>query len=379
MFNFDANFKKLKKMKKILLTLALSASTFAFSQTLQTENFNSMTIGNIGTDITGETAGQGSWLTFATNGAAPTTSTNAAANNFQVVATGNSATQGLQITGPNGDKGSRFMWKNGLDASWASRTSGNNVIELEYDFFTGPVTTSRTQTGMRIYGVEDVDGVPTIRTLNGFVYTAHTRILSGVAYLNNGGTFGTFTINFATGGLVLDSNTWYTIGCSYNTITGEVLWKTSPSAQSTGLASSALWVSGLLPNEIDYVQGVIAANATATPPVPANNATSTILFDNYVSRAVATSNLLSNETFVPVNDVISIYPNPAKDVLNIKSSGSADINTVQVVDLNGRQVISKSFNNVIDAQINVNELSDGMYLINITSGETTITKKFLKQ
>jgi hypothetical protein len=49
------------------------------------------------------------------------------------------------------------------------------------------------------------------------------------------------------------------------------------------------------------------------------------------------------------------------------------------VDLNGRQVISKTFNNVSDAQIDVNELSAGMYLINITSDNATITKKFLKQ
>jgi hypothetical protein len=367
-------------MKRILLTLALTASTFAFSQTLQSENFNGLTIGNIGTDITGATAGQGSWLTFSTNGTAPTTSTNQAANNFQVVATGNGSTQGLQIVGPNGDKGSRFMWKDGLDVSWAARTSGNNIIELEYDFFTGAVTTSNTQIGMRIFApTETINGVPTTRVLNGFVYTTSTRILTGIASLNNNGTIGTFTINLATGGLILNPNTWYTIGCSYNTTTGEVLWKTSPSAQASGLTNTALWIPGFVPNEIDYVQAVIPANATATPPVAANTAASTILFDNYVSRAVATSNLLSNETFVSPNDVISIYPNPATDVLNLKVAGSETITAIQVVDLNGRQMISKTFNNVSDAQIDVYDLTAGMYLINITSDNATITKKFLKQ
>lgn len=371
------------KMKKILLTLALSASTFAFSQTLQTENFNSLTIGNIGTDFTGATAGQGSWFTASSNGTAPTTSTNAAASNYQVVASGNGASQGLQITSPNGDKGSRFMWKDGLDTSWAARTSGNNVIELEYDFFTGPITDTRSQIGMRVYGNEDVAGVPTLRSLIGFVYTTNTRALSGVAYLQNGATKGTFLINLGpsttTPVLTLEANTWYKVGCSYNTTTGQTLWRTSPTTPAAGLPALN-WIPNLTPTEIDYLQVIVAANPTATPPVPANTATSNIIFDNYVSRAVATSDLLSNEDFVSIDkELISVYPNPAKDVLNIKSNGSADINTVQVVDLNGRQVISKSFNNVTETQINVSDLSAGMYLINITSGEATETQKFLKQ
>lgn len=366
-------------MKKILLTLALSASTFAFSQTLQTENFNALTIGNVGTDITGATAGQGSWLTFSSNGTAPTTSTNAGITNYQVIAAGNNTSQGVQITSPNGDKGSRFMWKDGLDLAWAARTVGNNVIEVEYDFFTGPVTDSRTQFGMRLYGTEDVAGVPTSRTLNGFVYNTNSRILAGVAYLKNGATFGTFTINLATGGLVLNANTWYRIGFSYNTITGEILWKTSPTEPAAGMPAANL-VPGLLPAEVDYVTGVVAANAAAVPPVPANTVTSNIVFDNYIARAVATSDLLSNTDFgTNVKQAISIYPNPTSDLLNVKIEGSESISAVKIIDLNGREVFVKSFNGVNDAQINVSDLTSGMYLINITSGEQTTTRKFLKQ
>lgn len=366
-------------MKKILLTLALGASTIAFSQTLQTESFNALTIGNIGTDVTGVTAGQGSWLTFSSNGTAPTTSTNLGVTNYQVIAAGNNVSQGLQITSPDGDKGSRFMWKEGLDLAWTSRTVGNNVIEVEYEFFTGPITDSRTQIGMRIYGDQDVAGVPTSRVLTGFVYTTNTRILTGVAYLQNGATFGTFTINLAATPLVLDANTWYRIGCSYNTVTGEILWKTSPTGTPSGLNAANL-VPGLLPTEVDFVQVVVGANATATPPVPANTVTSNIVFDNYVARAVATSNLLSATDFVsPVKQSISIYPNPTKDLLNVRTEGSGAISSVKIIDLNGREVLVKTFNGVNDAQINVSDLTSGMYLINITSENGTTTKKFLKQ
>jgi hypothetical protein len=369
-------------MKKILLSVAFLATSLGFAQTLESQNFNSLIIGNVGTDFTGATSGQGSYFTGASNGAAPTTSNNSANSNFQIVATGLNGTQGLQIASPNGDKGSRIMYKDGLDAAWTTRTAGNNVIELEYDFFTGPVTDNRSQIGMRIFGDETISGVTTARTLVGFVYTSNTRALSGIAYLKNGASNGTFLISFgATAGtnLILESNTWYTVGCSYNTLTGEFLWKTSPTAGELGLGA-AFWVPNMVPTDVDFVQVIVGANAAAVPPVPANTVSSNIIFDNYTARAVAISNLLGKEDFITADkNVISVYPNPAKDVLNLKVDGMQTVNAVQIVDLNGRQVYSKTFDNVSDLQINVNTLSTGMYLINITSGDKTVTKKFLKQ
>jgi hypothetical protein len=59
------------KMKKLLLSVALLATSLGFSQALQSENFNGLTVGNLTTDITGATAGQGSWFTQSSNGTAP--------------------------------------------------------------------------------------------------------------------------------------------------------------------------------------------------------------------------------------------------------------------------------------------------------------------
>ncbi len=366
-------------MKKILLTLALATSTIAFSQTLQSENFNTLTIGNVGTDFLGTAAGQGGFLTSASNGTAPTTSNNAAVTNFQIIAAGNNNTKGLQFISPNGDKGSRVMAKAGLDVAWTGRTAGNDIIELEYDFFTGPITDSRTQIGMRILGTELVGTTPTTRTVSGFVYTTNTRVLQGVAYILNGASYGTFLINLGATPVVLEANTWYTIGCSYNVTTGEATWRTDSNSLPSAMAA-ANWVPGISPIQVNIQQVVVGANATATPPVPANVATSTISFDNYIVRAVATSNLLGNTDIAPLSsEAISIYPNPTTDVLNIKSTGSETINAIQITDLNGRQIFTKTFSNVSDAQINVNDLASGMYLINITSGDKSITKKFLKQ
>lgn len=371
-FSLYLALSKFKNMKKLLLLLLLSSSASLFAQVLESENFNTLPIGNIGTDFTGLTPGLSGYLTAASNGTAPTTSTNAGNSNFQVVANGNNSSNGFQIISPNGDKGNRFMWKDGFDLLWNARTTGNNIVELEYDFFTGPITDSRTQIGMRVFGA---DGANT-RSLVGFVYTTNTRVLSGVCYLNNGGTFGTFLVNLATGGLILDANTWYTIGCSYNTVTGQTLWKTSPTSPSTGLANT-FWVPNLVPNEVDFVQVVVAANATANPPVPANTATSTIVFDNYLTRASNTDTLLNNVTFAEDSLVtINLYPNPVNDILNINSKYT--LNNISISDINGRVVRNTSLNGT-EAQINIADLASGIYLLKVVTSDGTVTKKVIKE
>jgi hypothetical protein len=364
-------------MKKSLLYLFLLLCSSGIAQVLQSENFNALTVGNVGTDITGATAGQGGWSTFSTNnGPAGTTtnSINSSNSNFRVVSNGFASSNGLEIESGEGNYGSRFMWKEGLDTSWGSRTSGNDIIEVEYSFFTGPTTTSRTQVGMRIYGLDNSTTPPSTRTLNGFVYTTNTRVLSGVCYLNNGGTPGTFTITLQTGELILNENTWYTIGCSYNTTTGETLWKTSPTAAVSSLPA-ATRIPNLVPVEVDFVSIVVGPNPTSTPPVPANTIASSIIFDNYISRASSTNTLLSLEESIKVDSFL-IYPNPTSSILNISNPNSVEIKNISVVDINGRIVKNQSDSL---SQINVSDLNAGVYFVTIEAAEGKTTKKFIKQ
>lgn len=358
-------------MKKILLSVALLATTFAFSQSLDSQNFNSLTVGNLGTDITAATVGQGSFFTESVNGAIPTTSTNASNANFQVVTTGNGTSNGLAIAGPNGNKGSRFMWKDGLPAAWTARTSGNNIIEVEVDVNPGTRGLSKNRFGVTIYS-EDYS-----KTLAGFSVNSATGELFLVAYSTpSGSAVGNYNYSLsAAPGIQLPANTWSRVGVSYNYTTGEVLINSSVfTGGALALPGSAAETA---PGEVDF----IVSSGTVTGPPPVNNlAPATMTFDNYTVTAVATNTLLGNEKFTALGqDLVSIYPNPAQNVLNLKVDGSASISAVQIVDLNGRQVLAKTFNNVSDAQIDVNELATGMYLINVTSGDQSITKKFMKQ
>ena len=66
-------------MKKILLLMLMLQAVTMHSQILLNRNYNALVVGNIASDITGATSGQGAMYAEYSNGVAPTTSSNAAA------------------------------------------------------------------------------------------------------------------------------------------------------------------------------------------------------------------------------------------------------------------------------------------------------------
>ncbi|HEU4496382.1 MAG TPA: T9SS type A sorting domain-containing protein [Flavobacterium sp.] len=353
-------------MKKTLLLGFLLIPIFTVkAQVLESENFNSLTIGNIGTDVTGATAGQGGYFTITSNGTAPTTATNSSASNFQIVSTGQSSSNGLKITTSNGNKGGRFMWKAGLSAAWAARTTGNNIIQLEFDFFTGPASTSLTQNGITVYGL---DGT-TLRPLAGFAYVPNTKTLSGFAYLKNGAVYGNYLIGLGASAatpIVLQDNTWYRIGVAYNTTNGAITWK-GPGFDNVGIAA-ANYAGPFQPTEVDFSSG--------TPTT--NTASSEQTYDNYVVTATPAVNLLSIDNFEIAKDTFSAYPNPSKGLVTISSDSDMNLQSVNVTDLNGRTVKSVKLDGSSSAQVNISDLSSGVYMMNISSDQGSATKKIIK-
>ena len=354
-------------MKKTLLTLSLFASFLSFSQVLQNDNFNSFVVGNIGTAFSGASTGQGGYYTEATNGAIPTTSSNAANSNFQIVSSGNGSTNGLSIVGPDGDKGSRFMWKDGLLTAWNNRTAGNNIIEVEVDINPGTRGASRNGFGLRIYNSDYT------RTLAGFQVNSNTGELSLIAYSTPGANpVGNYTYSLAAApGVQLPQNTWSRVGISYNFTTGEVL------INSTAITGGPLGVNGSSattnPVEVDFV---VTSGSVTTPSVINNTASATMLFDNLVTRASNTNTLLSSTQFVNDDNNLTIYPNPTTSILNISNNNNFDIKNISVVDINGRVVKNQEGSLT---QINVSDLNAGVYFVTIEAAEGKTTKKFIKQ
>lgn len=72
-----------------------------------------------------------------------------------------------------------------------------------------------------------------------------------------------------------------------------------------------------------------------------------------------------------------IFPNPAKDFLNIKLPNEILEGKVEVFDFSGKSVINTKVDR-FDYKININALSTGMYIIRLTSEEKTGVKKLIR-
>lgn len=67
---------------------------------------------------------------------------------------------------------------------------------------------------------------------------------------------------------------------------------------------------------------------------------------------------------------ISIYPNPAKDVVKVLNNGDLNISRIEIIDVLGRAVTSAKNSD----EINVSGLPEGQYFVKL-HGETTLVKK----
>ena len=128
----------------------------------------------------------------------------------------------------------------------------------------------------------------------------------------------------------------------------------------------------------------IIANAAAVPALPQNwelvgtegalldltNSVyvDSIVFDNVVPAALGTAD------FGNTNNTISLYPNPAQEVLNITSSNS--ITKIEVYDMQGRNVAS----NINASVVNVAALVKGAYIVKVVQENgSVVAKQFIKK
>ena len=92
---------------------------------------------------------------------------------------------------------------------------------------------------------------------------------------------------------------------------------------------------------------------------------------------VFTSPLLSSND-VSLNDGVKIYPNPSKGLINISVNNYTGSLKVNLLDLNGREVYSKEFNDFsIERSINIENYQSGVYLINIEGEGLKLTRKIV--
>jgi len=346
-------------MKKLLLSTLVLFGTLSSvnAQLFHGDNFNAYTLGNLGTDLTGEVAGQGDWLTF-------TSGTGGANTDFQIVTEVGENANVLQITGSSTTE-NKFAWKEAVETAWTTRDAGNNVLKVKTDFFTGGPTTSANTYRILIYGRTALDPEAAPLIIAGFNFVPSTKILQGLCYLNNAGTLNTYLINFATGGLVVTSNSWIDMEVIYNQTTGRVSW-VSTAATIDGYYDGAAANFNIIEVDVAVIGGT------------GNTVSSLFKVDNFIVGAVATEDdVLSTPENIIVDKTFKVYPNPANDIFNIESNSA--IKNITLTDLNGRTVKNINVNSLSSAEVNISDLTAGMYFVTVQtdngSGSTKIIKK----
>lgn len=90
---------------------------------------------------------------------------------------------------------------------------------------------------------------------------------------------------------------------------------------------------------------------------------------------VTTTGLGVNQAFA---EKFNTYPNPANNVVNISNNDNITLTNVDINDINGRTVKTMKVNNLSEVQIDIAELSAGVYFMNINTDSGIAVKKFIK-
>ena len=270
----------------------------------------------------------------------------------------------LTLTGTTNPVGAKLKWKINYGDSTGSIIKDSKIYagskigilnitaEVVADEFFEAYVGSTTNTGS--YGTQRINvnstsGTPTI------YFPDCYRDYSGES-LN------TFAMNLAT------SNS---SGAFTYSISGEP----SASINSNGVIifknlDSLRRVSNL--KNIYQIVLTITAHQEASPPFDSASKTATL----YLYTAIITGIEESNTSFSKP----TAYPNPAKDILQIKSGKGAGCEAaISLYNMNGIEQNAISTRNGDDYQLDISELSSGIYSLKMTYCNEVFTQKVVKQ
>lgn len=129
-----------------------------------------------------------------------------------------------------------------------------------------------------------------------------------------------------------------------------------------------------------YISGNSLGNSTATTPFDNNGVFNGSASTGYSGGFTSyfSTKPLSNKQFNKLN--VSIYPNPATDILNIQSEELFPDNTTAIIyDVAGKRVLNTVLQNSNFNKINVSNLSSGVYILQIDNQNGSQSLKFIKK
>ncbi|MDO5655106.1 MAG: T9SS type A sorting domain-containing protein [Flavobacteriaceae bacterium] len=359
-------------MKKVLLSLSvvLGLGLGLNAQVYVSDNFESYNTGVFAVDIAGSPNAHG-WAVFSSNGSSAPTSTNAGVDQVQIVDQGGKK---MATTSPNSSTGSLYVWPEPL-IDWSTRDAGNDYLKMSTQV-TLPETLNYT--GNIRWAVSYIDvnddlggGGGAYHYLGGYYITpADSKIYGLSTGLNSTGQIQPFLYQLNadnSDGIQYTPGSTVTLQMAYHVPTGEVVW----SIPELGVQRTIINVFGqfemaLPPDEIDMELYGSAGTTGAY----------TMYWDNYDVTFGSTSAMATQDIRID-NSVSTVYPNPAKDQVRVKLAQNFNSakTTATLTNMSGKLVAN--FANIND--INVSNLPAGVYILTLTDGKLTESKKLIKK
>ena len=324
------------------------------SQVLYTENFDNFTLGDLGNDVTGQTPGQGNWYT--------TGATNA---QYAIITEPNKGkVLSLFTNNPQQDQYLNVEKRN-LITLIDQRTSGNNVIKIEVDFYTSLRSTADNSVGSGI----------------GFVFDPPKN------YTSSGGTLMNFVFSYAVGHFnvlgfdgkfkkiltnnFLNFDSWYQL-VFYLDYTNKKCYFEMLGTNITGNSDFLTYV-----NPADFKLSAISLSVQFTDLEGAIKRENR--FDNFKITALKAvpPHLLSTDNFLAQK--FNLYPNPATNIVNITNSENRLVNQVEIYDVTGKLINTQKFNKEAEIHLNVENLVSGSYLLYLQTDQGIAVKKLIKK
>ena len=130
-------------------------------------------------------------------------------------------------------------------------------------------------------------------------------------------------------------------------------------------------------DDLVITQDPVAGTVVTDPSTTEVAVTAT---DDAGNTTTCSFNLVVDDT-LGVNDVslesgLSLYPNPTSDMITITATASFD--TIKVYDVSGR-VVAQQKVSATTAEVSLASFSSGIYLVQITQGSNTVTKRVIKE
>src|SRR5690606_29558877 len=226
------------------------------------------------------------------------------------------------------------------------RNTGNNVIKLEFDFYTGPQTIGSS--GMSTLQINDENNQSYYSSLVSYRYKSDTgNIIVG----RLGGTFPVSLDNSNT--TILPFDTWVTFRVYLDYINKKVYYET-PYFNTVVMGDFLSQATGT--NLIENYKPETLSNYFQAPKTAASQQMVNKL-DNIKITALQSvpPYVLSATNFL--SEKFNIYPNPASNVVTITNNENMLVNKIEVYNTTGKLINTQNYNNEAELQLNVENLA----------------------